>query len=82
MLSDILNPDKEDPKKKEVKFKEEPKKEEKGKIDDVLRKLRLSKKLEQAKRMRQNKEEKSKFVKSDVISQKAAALEKKISQDK
>ena len=82
MLSDILNPSKEESKKKEVKFKEESKQDEKkGKIEEDQKKLRFSKRLEQAKKQRQINEEKNKFRKSEAITQKAEALEKKITKD-
>ena len=67
--------------KKDVKFKEEEPKENKAKIDEDNKKLRLSKRLEQAKKRAKEMEEKNKFRKSEVIKKKAAALETKMSRN-
>ena len=82
-LTDIITPKNEEPKKKEVKFNEEIKKEEeKAKIDKEEKKNRLSKRLERARKMAKDNEEKNKFRKSNVIMEKAEALEKKVGNKK
>ena len=82
-LTDIITPKNEEPKKKEVKFNEEIKKEEeKAKIDEEEKKNRLSKRLERARKKAKDNEEKNKFRKSNVIMEKAEALEKKVGNKK